>query len=538
MKKRVTMNMTPVMGHNRPYPRSPRSKVNSTKDYAHNQGEGQSKFLPKRATYVLSILKLICGCGLVVLGALALYMKASYSRTASGVWGGIVVIISGVLGTFTAKMNGFRPYVFFFFISCVLAIITDVLVTIYAATGLARDSGYPGGFILDDYTGDLIPVSQVNIPAREKAMVVNLLLIVMGVFEILFTLPCFIICLREICQCYDEEYVLSKHREAANAHPLQASNEWLMSWLGHQNQVFYSASSGIPYRKIQPYPIYNQSPPPYVMVQSDHSRQGSNRIHRHSPRDHQPPPDRSSSYTKARPHRTTSTPRSSGRKSAMVAHYTPLEVYAPPPTHYYYAPPPSYHSPGSNLSQRSLPALVPVHAPSSHSQMGGPPTHAPPTHTWFYGSAPEDYEAYLEGRPFSRRKRARDQEPYPKMEPSSRHPRTRNSRVPPPNEPFTEEQMYRRVKKKKNKHLGPTDSDLDKTYTGLDRELAEEFIEQTMDPNSVLNRSGNIPLSGMNAPSTASLPGGVPQGSTVSASNSQFNPRMSTFSANDSEEAW
>ena len=37
--------------------------------------------------------------------------------------------------------------------------------------------------------------------------------------------------------------------------------------------------------------------------------------------------------------------------------------------------------------------------------------------------------------------------------------------------------------------LGPTDSDLDKTYTGLDRELAEEFIEQTMDPAIVLERS-------------------------------------------------
>ncbi len=47
------------------------------------------------------------------------------------------------------------------------------------------------------------------------------------------------------------------------------------------------------------------------------------------------------------------------------------------------------------------------------------------------------------------------------------------------------------VKKKRPK--GPTDSDLDKTYTGLDRELAEEFIEQTMDPNILLERttSGN-----------------------------------------------
>ena len=50
----------------------------------------------------------------------------------------------------------------------------------------------------------------------------------------------------------------------------------------------------------------------------------------------------------------------------------------------------------------------------------------------------------------------------------------------------------RKVAKKK-RPKGPTDSDLDKTYTGLDRELAEEFIEQTMDPNIVLERtlSGN-----------------------------------------------
>ncbi len=41
---------------------------------------------------------------------------------------------------------------------------------------------------------------------------------------------------------------------------------------------------------------------------------------------------------------------------------------------------------------------------------------------------------------------------------------------------------------KRNKtNNGPSDSDVDKTYTGLDRELAEEFIEQTMDPAIVLS---------------------------------------------------
>ena len=35
--------------------------------------------------------------------------------------------------------------------------------------------------------------------------------------------------------------------------------------------------------------------------------------------------------------------------------------------------------------------------------------------------------------------------------------------------------------KRKKARPGPTDSDIEKTYTGRDRELAEEFIEQTME---------------------------------------------------------
>ena len=38
------------------------------------------------------------------------------------------------------------------------------------------------------------------------------------------------------------------------------------------------------------------------------------------------------------------------------------------------------------------------------------------------------------------------------------------------------------INKRKKPRKGPTDSDIEKTYTGMDRELAEEFIEQTMDP--------------------------------------------------------
>ena len=60
----------------------------------------------------------------------------------------------------------------------------------------------------DQISGDLIPVSQVNIPAREMAMLANLLLIILGILEVIFTLPSFIICLREICYCYSDSEVL------------------------------------------------------------------------------------------------------------------------------------------------------------------------------------------------------------------------------------------------------------------------------------------------------------------------------------------
>ena len=109
-----------------------------------------SALYPRRVTYVLASLKIATGCGLVALGAVALYLKASYAGSAAGLWTGIIVVISGVLGAFSVRRNSTRrAYVILFFAACVVAIVADVLVIIYAATGLARDSGFPGGFVRD-----------------------------------------------------------------------------------------------------------------------------------------------------------------------------------------------------------------------------------------------------------------------------------------------------------------------------------------------------------------------------------------------------
>ena len=77
---------------------------------------------------------------------------------------------------------------------------------------------------------------------------------------------------------------------------------------------------------------------------------------------------------------------------------------------------------------------------------------------------------------------------------------------------------------------GPTDSDIEKTYTGLDRELAEEFIEQTMDPNVLLERNKSAASS--SAPSAAPLRGkSSPSSPSPAASPQQaFNYNVKTAS--------
>ena len=164
-----------------------RTKTSSGMDHPPPPKALKGLFYPKKLTYVLSGLKIIFGSGLVVMGALALYHKASYGRTASGLWAGIVTVISGVLGVFSVKMGATRPYVLSFMASCVLSLMAAVLVIIYSGTGLARDSGFPGGFVRDPDTGDLIPVSEVNLPARKAAMFVNLVLILLG--ELIYLHP-------------------------------------------------------------------------------------------------------------------------------------------------------------------------------------------------------------------------------------------------------------------------------------------------------------------------------------------------------------
>ena len=448
-------------------------------------------FYPRKITYTLSGLKIAIGCGLVLLGALALYQKASYARTASGLWAGIVVIICGVFGAFSVRMAASRPYVWAFFASCSMSIIATVLVIIYSATGLARDSGFPGGFVRDVDTGELIPVTEANFPPREGAMFINLGLILLGVLDIIFTLPCCIICLRELCDCYhgmsggSSLGLLDGH-----AHPGQPGipgpapypddqSEWFLPWMGapppqqHHQPVYFSQASGMPlppphspykYTAPPPYPTLlsvPQSTPPFVMLHPSESSGQSPNGRRSRSQSGRGQLDSSGSEKRGRSKSPRHSSENGRRQQQQQQVLMPAGNYAPVELYYPYVPPP-------------MPSYGPSYGPSPYG-----PAPWPMDYDAYYNQQFYDYQ-YMMYPPRGRKSTSSRASKRPRSRSGGRghYDMAAAQAAAAAITPNSEGGAMRRPKKKGKK--GPSDSDIEKTYTGLDRELAEEFIETTM----------------------------------------------------------
>lgn len=439
----------------------------------------QGSFFPYRLTATLSALKIVCGCMLVGLGAAAMVQKAGYAGKATGISGGVVVIISGVLGAYAVRTNATRVYVMSFLLSCICSLVASVVIIIYSATGLAKDANQPYG-VRRDEEGNIVPIGEQSRPSREAAMLINTMLIIIGFLDVIFSLPSIIINLRELCQCYNPALLLPKGTAPSHVGGV-ARKDWLMSWLGQQTPIFYSQTSGIPYAKLSapgsPFrPVFTtRATPPFIHIPSEpsHSVPGS----RHSPKDVPQPRQRQRSKSPNPRHHHSVHPRHQyqyhtpmpqhptihpGKPPSTMMHqpahfaqYPPMEMFTPFYPHY--PPPPSHPSPNSNMSHPSVPHMIGIPHPMT---MHGHPQ-------WVYGPADWDSQIYPQERhrrDEKRRQRERDQ-----------RKRSRSKSQP------------KEAKRKRRK--GPTDSDIERTYTGMDRELAEEFIEQTMDPAVLIDQT-------------------------------------------------
>ena len=351
-------------------------------------------------------------------------------------------------------------------------------------------------------------------------MFINLGLILLGVLDILFTLPCCIICLRELCDCYNGMSGGSSlglldgghgghgghgtsHQGQPPGYPADDQSEWFYSYMQgmgapQQHQpVFFSQASGMPlpqhpghspykYTAPPPYPTLMsvpQSTPPFVMLHPSETSSGQSPGRRSRSQSGRGQDSSGSEHKRARsksPRHSSvdGGPRRQQQQVLMPAGpYAQPGAYAPVELYYPYVPPP-------------MPSYG--HAPY------GPAPPWLPEYDAYYNPQFYDYSQYMMYPPNTRGRRSTSSR-------ASKRPRSKSgnrqqgggahvdgdtsggagSSRPPPG-PTSDPIMPRRPKKNKNKK-GPTDSDIEKTYTGLDRELAEEFIETTMaDPGHII----------------------------------------------------
>ena len=403
-----------------------------------------ASYFPYRLTATLAALKVVSGCLLVGLGAAAMVQQAGYSRQATGIWTGVVVIISGVLGAWTIRTGALRGSVIGFLLSSVLSLISSVVVIIYSATGLARDANQPYGLRRDEQGNLVVWEEGVMVPNREAAMLINTLLIIMGVLDVIFSLPSIIISLREVCQCYNPSLLLPPP-----VAPLPRKD--LMTWLGQQpTGVFYSPSSGIPYHPMPPMAPFPRANPPYMHLPSEpstrpspHSRDERRRS-RAASRGGGEDQDRRREEKGEKEERKRQRSKSPGVHHHHSVHpqpnlfYPPMELYAP-----FY---PTYPSPSSL-----------------------PPYYGPPP--WLYEWDPQHREDQQRLHRKEERRKAKERELRKRSRSKSTGPRETSGGH------------------KSKRQKGPTDSDIEKSYTGMDRDLAEEFIEQTMDPAILIDQT-------------------------------------------------
>ena len=306
-------------------------------------------------------------------------------------------------------------------------------------------------------------------------------------------------------------------------YPGEEQSEWLMSWMGqapyhHHNNIYFSQASGMPLPHHSPYklpapPPYptlmaappHQNTPPFVMIHpsdpshssghspgirsSRRSRTQSGRGDRGGGVVH---PDSSGSEKRNRsksPRHSSAEGRPRGPRHQQqvlvpAGHYAPMELYYPYGAGPYHVPPPvaSYPSPGSQWGYpwpgyEYEAAYYTNHHPAAAQQQ-------------YY-----DYQNYMAmyGHHSHRGRRSTSSR-------ASKRPRSKSGNrsegggggpgapnMTAPVHGVDPRSQHSRPKKKSKK--GPTDSDIEKTYTGLDRELAEEFIEQTMDPGIIVERT-------------------------------------------------
>jgi len=210
---------------------------------------------PAKVALALGMAKCFLALLLLAFGALALWEQAAMSYLGSGLWCGAVVALSGLMGIMAAQRSNNLVYIVSFLLMSVLSLAAIGLLLIFAATGLARDSDAPYGYFVDQEDGSAVEILG-TVALRQRAVIINAVLVALGVVETMASLASIVICLREVCQCYTSRQLGDKASSLPNLLTADRSPEGqarayrLLRWLGAQNRTLHPPHPPHPPRQL------------------------------------------------------------------------------------------------------------------------------------------------------------------------------------------------------------------------------------------------------------------------------------------------
>lgn len=436
--------------------------VSGTADTTDPQGH----FFPSKLALSLGLIKLFLALLMVALGVLALVLNAAMATLGVGLWAGAVAGLAGFLGVCASRRPYVQVYVVSFMCVAILCIVSSGLVIILSATAWARDDQRQRAVYVDQETQQEVEVLG-EVMVQRPAVLVSGALVLLGVLDCIVSLACVAVCAREACGLHSKG--ADRVQGLSEGHNRK---ERLYRWLGQQKTIFPIGSSHAPPRGVS-------SISQFVPLSSSDSSSSA------TPR-----------KTLSDPTSPSSTlPSSTSHKIHKLTNGTSV---------------PSHIS--SKTGQTSVPSILkpsalPAINPGSHS-LPPPTTYLPTTKHQHLYPHPHDHHHSMHAQipmPYPRQGYPRHFPPHA-AHPSLYYPHLMTPMMPVPQQP-TDQECHQRTSKKKEgrKHKGKkekhekqkpkkakkelTDEQIERTYTGLDRELAEEFIDNTMEPGLSIQRA-------------------------------------------------
>ncbi|XP_069170583.1 uncharacterized protein [Procambarus clarkii] len=428
--------------------------VSGTTDAVDPQGH----FFPSKLALSLALLKLLLATLMVALGAAALILRAALSALGGGLWAGAVVGLCGFLGVCASRRPYAHVYVVSFMCVAILSMASSGLLIVLSATAWARDDQHPTAVFVEQETQEEVEVLG-EVAVRRPAVLVSGALVLLGVVDCIVNLACVAVSAREACGLYSKG---QDHAQGLSEG--HNRKERLYRWLGQQKTIFPIGSSSSPPHQVssisQFVPLSSSDSSSSATPRKPSTDPSSTLYHIHNQTGNATPSHLSSSVKACANNTTTPSPS------------IPSILKPPPPA-----------LPVTNASH-SRPQSSNLHASTRHQQLLYPHPlhpchhyqhpllhHIPQPVTHHYTPHPSLYYPHLIT-------------PMMPLYPLAKEHKKKDAKK-------RKDKNAKKDKKHSRKNNELTDEQIDKTYTGLDREIAEEFIDSTMEPGISIHRAIN-----------------------------------------------